>query len=701
MVTRLGFLALILVLGLSSVLPVLAGSRTNLPQPPTPNSPALEYRINLPAVMGKGMPSIELQKAWTTTPQNVLQSAYLVSSSLQYHLSGKNNHDTPLQADLTWTQQASCGPTAVFTDTVSLPPGEWEQSHLAAAPDCTGIITSTVEIVHRAITYTLNTQFAVNTPSVIIVDNHQGFDRCNYPSVQEMQTWWDKSPYWVFNLYLGGSSFACRNRPLDPVWVHQVAEQGWNYILTWVGPQAPCSDFLNKMSSNATTARNQGRAEADAAFDSATHLGFFGDMVIYYDLENFSPATTSCRETVKAFMRGWVERLHEHNLRAGGYGGSYSSYISDWDTISPKPDDVWLARWLLPAVYRPTATVWGDPYVPDSLWPNHQRIRQYAGGHTETWGSASLIIDSNVLDGHITSLFGLPVASTLAPPTQVVRQGSVLNDAGLIGAGRGWVLSGERLLLTDDDGVSWQDISPSLDTPGRVLGVAFAASGDGWMALQSYDPAGSPGIQVLHRQGSVSWQDAAWLHAAWLPLNGEEAAVIENAHFDLAVSGLTRLALELQSGSSFSLGRLFASRDSGLTWQERSLPLGEAAHFSDELNGWTYGGPTGDALYSTQDGGYTWQAADPADASASATTSVTLRALQLEAPDGVSLPSGTVEASFVDGSNGWVRVQESTCQGIKNPATAEQAALQPFVCQQQDRLLSTQDGGNTWSEITP
>jgi hypothetical protein len=35
----------------------------------------------------------------------------------------------------------------------------------------------------------------------------------------------------------------------------------------------------------------------------------------------------------------------------------------------------------------------------DSVFVNHQRIRQYEGGHFENWGGVSLEIDCNVLDG--------------------------------------------------------------------------------------------------------------------------------------------------------------------------------------------------------------------------------------------------------------------------------------------------------------
>jgi len=33
------------------------------------------------------------------------------------------------------------------------------------------------------------------------------------------------------------------------------------------------------------------------------------------------------------------------------------------------------------------------------MWASHQRIRQYRGGHDETWGGVKLNVDSNGDDG--------------------------------------------------------------------------------------------------------------------------------------------------------------------------------------------------------------------------------------------------------------------------------------------------------------
>ena len=107
----------------------------------------------------------------------------------------------------------------------------------------------------------------------------------------------------------------------------------------------------------------------------------------------------------------------------GGYGSPCNSYITDWYNYNATPpDDVWIAHWLLPAQYRPDASVWNVACMSNTYWPNHQRIRQYAGDHTETWGGVAFTIDSNVVDGETVTIppaltsnlhYGGPMAQAL------------------------------------------------------------------------------------------------------------------------------------------------------------------------------------------------------------------------------------------------------------------------------------------------
>jgi hypothetical protein len=158
------------------------------------------------------------------------------------------------------------------------------------------------------------------------------------------------------------------------------------------------------------TAYNDGVNEANLAAASLAALGLtYADMsgsVVYYDMENYSAnSTQACRNAVNSFMDGWVTRLHSLGNLAGVYGSTLcNTGLSDFLTIPHIPDVIWPARWYLQApygTYDPTASVWNiGTCIPGTAWNNHQRIRQYAGDHTETWGGVPLYsIDSDVLDG--------------------------------------------------------------------------------------------------------------------------------------------------------------------------------------------------------------------------------------------------------------------------------------------------------------
>ena len=249
-----------------------------------------------------------------------------------------------------------------------------------------------------------------------------GFDICQIASLSTMQTWWTRSPYNAVNLYIGGSARACSNSVLSASYLSQLNSQGWRFIPTWVGPQASCSFYSSRMSSNVVTAYNQGIAEADKALNVAVTLGLAGadksGTVIYYDLEAYDTSNSDCRAAANAFISGWVGRMQAFGNLGAVYGASCGSAPTDWNSIANVPDALWVANWYGNAgsvSFDKTATVWDAYCLSNSLWSNHQRLRQYAGGHDETWGGLSLNIDSNVLDGPVTVPNG---TANLAAPSQ-------------------------------------------------------------------------------------------------------------------------------------------------------------------------------------------------------------------------------------------------------------------------------------------
>jgi hypothetical protein len=243
----------------------------------------------------------------------------------------------------------------------------------------------------------------------------QGFDTCEIPTLSQLQTWFASSPYRAVNLYMGGACRACANSALTASYVAQMRAQGWKFIPTWVGPQSACYGRCgSSISNDPTIAYNQGVSEANAAINIAINLGLAesdgSGTVIYYDLEGYlskAANPTVCREAAKSFISGWSSQIRARGSAAGIYGSSYDSAIGDYAGIANVPDVIWPAGGgYYTSYYDSQATVWGNRWIADGLWSNHQRIYQYTGGHNETWGGVTLNIDCDVIDGVVATAGG-------------------------------------------------------------------------------------------------------------------------------------------------------------------------------------------------------------------------------------------------------------------------------------------------------
>jgi len=478
----------------------------------------------------------------------------------------------------------------------------------------------------------------------------QGFDSCYLPTISKMQVWWDHSPYAFYALYLGGIHLPSICATADAAWVSAVHHQGWSFVPTWVGPQAPCSSYKYKMSYNPAISYQQGRQEADLASQKAASMGLsndgLGGTIIYYDLEPYGVSTPECRQPVQAFFNGWVERLDELGNSAGGYG-SRNSYPSDWATIAHVPDDVWPASWYASG-YDPYASVFGISWL-EGLWVNHQRIRQYAGEVNNTWGGVTLNIDINVADGMVA----LPPEEPLSTPP--VTSTASIEDTGWLSAQQGWLVSAKRLYWTDSRGQSWQDISPA-----SVHLAYFLTDQQAWAI--SAPTRGS--IELYHSSnGGSTWNSQS------IPLPEDDLWPMQ-LHFTSPVQGW--LTMQKMSGQALSTGLLLKTEDGGLTWKMYDLPAIGIISFSSPTDLWL---SHNDQIYHTVNGGATWQP-DPPDA---------LHFAQYDVPEGSTL-SGWLSSSL-----GWAATSSGECTGEKSSSA--------FSCQVTSSLWQSQDGGSSWQAI--
>ncbi|MCZ7429934.1 DUF1906 domain-containing protein [Micromonospora sp. WMMA1949] len=261
----------------------------------------------------------------------------------------------------------------------------------------------------------------------------KGFDTCTAPSQAAMDAWLTASPYRAVGVYISGASRTCAQPNLTATWVADQTRKGWRLIPIELGYQAPCGTRTPKMSADPATARGQGRTAADSAVAAATALGIGAGSTLYNDIEQY-PTSASCRAAVLSFLSGWVERLHTRGYLAGMYS-SGSSGITDvcgayHDTRYLRLDQIWIAWW------NGVADTDGGTYCADDRYADQQRLHQYAGDVTETWGGVTMKIDRNYLDLRAGT-------ATPAPWSVTVDNGT----AGGFTAGAAWgtsAYSGQR-----------------------------------------------------------------------------------------------------------------------------------------------------------------------------------------------------------------------------------------------------------------
>jgi len=224
------------------------------------------------------------------------------------------------------------------------------------------------------------------------------FDTCAAPSVAAIASWWGSSEYHAAGIYLGGINRACPDGNLSADWVHKVSAQGWRLIPAYVGRQAPCVTAPSLSLMDPANAPAQGVSAADDAVARASALGIAPGSAIYFDLENYRHGNKGCTNTVLRYVDSWVRRLHSHGYLAGVYSSAGSGIADLAAAVGTSglelPDALWIARW---DENQTTA----DVVLPAGVWAQHQRIKQFAGGHKETHGPATIDVDGDYVDGPV------------------------------------------------------------------------------------------------------------------------------------------------------------------------------------------------------------------------------------------------------------------------------------------------------------
>ena len=281
-----------------------------------------------------------------------------------------------------------------------------------------------------------------NTSWVRTFKGH-AFDVCEIPELAEMQTWITASPFRVVNLYIGGISRYCRNTALNASYIRSMYSQGWLFIPTWVGPQAPCTSFRNRFSYDVNEAYQQGVDNANQAVAKLKSLNLTNadgsGSIVYYDLEYFT-YSTQCSAAARAFVNGWDTRLSQLGTRSGLYATSSNITQNSFWSVANPPYAVWVAEWYKTPGFRADETVWDLRHLSNAYWTSNQRILQYSGTFTGTWGGVSIGIDPDVAEGPVAVPSGVDF---IPPETTITLDGQSGYE--------GWYKSAVKVTLSATD----------------------------------------------------------------------------------------------------------------------------------------------------------------------------------------------------------------------------------------------------------
>jgi hypothetical protein len=233
---------------------------------------------------------------------------------------------------------------------------------------------------------------SVQQPRAQGVFDGAGFDACTAPSAEAM-TRWLSSPYRAVGIYIGGANRACAQANLTPAWLTAIVAQGWHYFPIYPGLQSSCVQAAGDATISTSQATQEGMAAAADAANQAASLGIPSGTPLIYDMEAYGPG---CDFQVTKFLSAW-----DSEVQARGYtSGVYESFTNIGALVAAagsitEPQVIYYADW-------DGAATTSSAYMPAGMWTDHQRIHQYQGSHTETYGGTSIDIDDDRLDVNLS-----------------------------------------------------------------------------------------------------------------------------------------------------------------------------------------------------------------------------------------------------------------------------------------------------------
>ncbi len=173
----------------------------------------------------------------------------------------------------------------------------------------------------------------------------------------------------------------------------------------------------------------------------------------------------------------------------------------------------------------------------------------------------------------------------------------------------GWTANDENLFWTTDGGMHWKNITPQKSSNEVIVDVFFLDTNMGWALLSGGDEnAEEPQFELASTtNGGNHWRvvrvNIPDLDPRSTTLDGRGTIFfVDQAH--------GWMNLPVVSSAVFRLGNLLLTDDGGKTWTWAPGGSGAGAgslYFATATDGWTAGGPDDGELYVTHDGAKSWQ----------------------------------------------------------------------------------------------
>lgn len=272
-------------------------------------------------------------------------------------------------------------------------------------------------------------------------------------------------------------------------------------------------------------------------------------------------------------------------------------------------------------------------------------------------------------------------------------------DFDLISPNVGWLRLGNQLFMTENDGLTWREISPQLSTNQYIEALSFLDQKLGYLATVSRTEE-LWSIDILHTQDSgQTWQTLQ------TDLGQRLATLyshpVDRVQLQWLSSNQAWILVKLASGSNFSEGVLLRTVDGGQSWQEIEAPAAEEFVFLSNQLGYMLDPFNAGKIYETKDGGESWQNIN-LDLSGIDSDEITTLAApafvqQLEVSVNQEISQSGMALSQIksqDGQEIWASMQGGHCDQLG--AGLEGDLLN---CSQSFGLYSSKDAGQSWQPV--